>query len=297
MLCTTRAHQANLTGTYLAWLSTDATGAVDRFAGARGWVRTDGRPLADLPGELLGALRYPIRFDENGHDVGEMSTYVATATFSDGSPLDTCNDFSQTTGLVNAGLPWAAGAEWTADNQLSCGAALRLYCFGVDLDVPLVITPAVGRTAFVSTTKFDPSTGLAMADAACTTDAAAAGLTGSFEALIPAAGASAASRFDTAGAPWVRVDGIPLADTAADFFNGNEVAPLNVTASGKFVGVEPITGLNTPLDVPSAGDDCNDWTNTTGGDVLGLASESGSGLFFYTTAGCATASPVYCLEM
>jgi len=297
-LCTSLAQGAGLTGSFRAWVSTTATDAIDRFTGVRGWVRPDGRPVADLPAELATeALRYPIRLDEHGNDVGDQSAYAATGTYSDGTALDTCGDLDTASGLVFAGLPWVTGGQWTASDELSCSQALRLYCFGVDLDVPLVIAPATGRLAFVSATKFTPSNGLASADAACATDAAAAGLAGTFRALLPFGTSTAASRFDTTGPPWVRVDGVALADTAADLLAGNERAPLDVTAAGAYVDVEPITGLNTPYDVPGPGDVCNYWSSSAGGDVAGLASATGSQLFFYTTSTCSLAAPVYCLEM
>jgi hypothetical protein len=51
-ICAARATEANLPGTYVAWLSTSTRQARDRLAGARGWVRVDGRPVAD--GSTLG---------------------------------------------------------------------------------------------------------------------------------------------------------------------------------------------------------------------------------------------------
>ncbi|HTR52277.1 MAG TPA: hypothetical protein VMJ10_16295 [Kofleriaceae bacterium] len=294
-LCTSLANTAGLAGSFRAWVSTSTTDAIDRFTSVRGWVRPDGRPVADLPADLAGAMRYPLRLDESGHDVGDQSAYAATATYSDGTALDTCSNLTSTSGKVNAGLPWVTGLQWTSSTQLSCGASLRMYCFGVDLDVPLEIVPAVGRRAFVSTTQFTPTSGLASADVACTADATNAGLAGTFRALLPDTG-SAASRFDATGTPWIRVDGIALADTAADFFAGTVLAPLDVTAAGAYTEVLPITGYGTPLDAPDPAYDCNGWTSAAGGLSQGLSSASGADAFNYTTNPCTTIAPVYCLE-
>jgi hypothetical protein len=43
-ICNTRATQAGLLGTYVAWLSSTTMPAVNRLGGARGWIRTDGLP-------------------------------------------------------------------------------------------------------------------------------------------------------------------------------------------------------------------------------------------------------------
>src|SRR5262245_12432676 len=51
-ICQATADQAGLPGTYIAWLSTTTTNAVDRLAGSRGWVRTDGVPFADTPADI-----------------------------------------------------------------------------------------------------------------------------------------------------------------------------------------------------------------------------------------------------
>ncbi|MBA3541511.1 MAG: hypothetical protein H0T79_18000, partial [Deltaproteobacteria bacterium] len=51
-----RASEAQLPGTFVAWLSLGATDARDRLAGARGFERIDGLAIADQPGEVVTAL-------------------------------------------------------------------------------------------------------------------------------------------------------------------------------------------------------------------------------------------------
>ena len=72
---------------------------------------------------------------------------------------------------------------------------------------------------------FLPPSGIAAADALCTSEATAAGLPGTYRAFLATKQASAMSRFDLGGAPWVRVDGVVLATTASDFGAGNFLAP------------------------------------------------------------------------
>src|SRR5436190_591044 len=50
--CNAAATAAGLPGTYRAWLSTSSVDAIDRIAGARGWIRPDGVPFADAPAHL-----------------------------------------------------------------------------------------------------------------------------------------------------------------------------------------------------------------------------------------------------
>src|SRR5207249_1446674 len=64
--CNALATSAGLPGTYVAWLSTTTQNAVDRVSGARGWVRIDGLPIADLPTALGVQLWYTLGVDQNG---------------------------------------------------------------------------------------------------------------------------------------------------------------------------------------------------------------------------------------
>ncbi len=65
----------------------------------------------------------------------------------------------------------------------------------------MTITPVTGRTAFVSTSSFDASTGISSADTLCQNEATAAGLpkSSTFLALLSTSTASAASRFTLSG--------------------------------------------------------------------------------------------------
>src|SRR5947207_2017750 len=53
--CGDQAIAAGLPGTYVAWISTSTSNAIDRLAGARGWVRVDGVPFADQLSELAAS--------------------------------------------------------------------------------------------------------------------------------------------------------------------------------------------------------------------------------------------------
>src|SRR5689334_19443588 len=69
-VCASRAVAKGLPGTFVAWLSTSTTDAIDRLAGSRGWVRVDGAPVADTAAEMIaGRIYNPINVDEAGQTV------------------------------------------------------------------------------------------------------------------------------------------------------------------------------------------------------------------------------------
>src|SRR5207244_775845 len=126
-----------------------------------------------------------------------------------------------------------------ASSSWSCAATFHLYCFGVDYNSPVTVTPTPGRIAFLSSKQVDPSKGMASADALCQSEATGAGLSGSYLALLSTSSASAVSRFSATGGTWVRPDGIPLVNQATDLLNFDPsrdvVAALNIAADKSYV--------------------------------------------------------------
>lgn len=133
------------------------------------------------------------------------------------------------------------------------------------------------RTAFLVAGFNSLPGSLAGLDAQCQSDATAAGLSGTYKALVATDGASAASRFSTSGGPWVRVDGAILSETAADLF-GTEplLAAIDAEAEGGYCGncrvANGADGLTTP---GTAATTCNNWTSTSGSDFV-VVSNSGT---------------------
>jgi hypothetical protein len=271
-ICAARARAAGFAGNFSAWLSTSTVDAIDRLAGSRGWVRPDHKPVVDSQGALAkGLLFFPIRINELGGD--DASTRVRTATGPDGRSqanlgLSTCSDFTvaDTTNFVESGFAVGLGAEFTSTGSNVCQNALPLYCFGTGSAVAIRPDPVAGRVAFASS-PFLVGSGIAGADALCQSNASAAGLAGTFKAVLPTSTASAGSRFDTSGAPWVRPDGIRITETAAEFFTSPlwDSAP-NLAADGSLqASNKPIWFGATGLDVVAPlASTCNDWTSTTG---------------------------------
>jgi hypothetical protein len=129
------------------------------------------------------------------------------------------------------------------------------------------VTAPSGRHIFASSGMVDPSTGLAGADTVCRNVAQAAGLANptKFMAALATTTASIASRFNLSGAPWVRVDGVLVADSASDFMAGTLLAPPYTNEHGQPVQSATWFGAAEGMTVvaTSTADTCNDWTSNS----------------------------------
>jgi hypothetical protein len=98
------------------------------------------------------------------------------------------------------------------------------------------LTSATGTGDLSSWNKANGHFGLAAADAICISSATDAGLyrPGSFRAWISNSSTRAPNRFTYDG-PWVRLDGVPVADSLQDLTNGSIFAPINLTETGKYM--------------------------------------------------------------
>jgi predicted small lipoprotein YifL len=267
-ICQQLAQQAGLTGLYRILLSIPPADWSTRIAGARGWIRVDGEPVGDTTlGD--GAGLYNVRIDEHGADVG-LGQYWAvgpTAIFGStycagwssnlgGATNDQAANYGYTTRTAHLDTPIFVGS-------VPCSQPNRFLCAEVDRQVAVAPIATSGRLAFVTTGSWDTTSGLAAADALCTSEAGAAGKPGSFKALLSTSTASAISRFDTAGAPWVRADGLPLLASAKSF---ESAAYLDTAPGVRLDGSVQPTFTVIPFgaqtfDTPgSLGTTCNDWT-------------------------------------
>lgn len=309
--CAARATAAGLPGRFVAYVSSSTSPVEDRIGPARGWVRVDGRPF--LEGINDAVAYFPPELTEFGTTVptpvlanGGIVT-EDTLPFAVGHRLNgTCNDWavgSESSSFYGAGLASGGYGAW---NGMSlgriCDSQFRLYCFQTDYVNDVSVQRAEGRLAFVSRDPWQPLGGIAAADAQCTTDALDAGLSGSFRAFLATSTAPAASRFSAAGAPWVRVDGIPIVAQAADLLTpgGKLLAPLQVTSTGSYLfnhggwsGSASPTGLGTPEST------CNDWRTLAGSAIAGRVqySQLSELLGFDPQIECSAGfTYLYCLE-
>lgn len=271
--CQAAAQAANLSGSYVGWLgsSTQASWTA-RLRNASGWVRTDGKPFAATQDDVMVAngtyikiphTLYPLNVDEHGATM-PPDTFVLS-----GMVGYTCNGWTMSGQMLPAlasGSWWNPGTydPYSPNRPTTCGTKLHLYCLGTDYNVNLSYPHAAGRIAFVSSSFGYTPDGVAALDALCAARASDAGLVGTFKALVSTTTASAASRFSTAGPPWVRPDGIPVVASAADLFAPDGpvmTAALDLTQFGTtYTSGVVTTGATSLSSVSPATLNCNDFT-------------------------------------
>jgi hypothetical protein len=267
-ICQSDAKAAGLSGTFVAYLSTSTQNASARLVTAgggasRGWVRTDGMPIADTAANLAaGTLWYPPSLDQTGAAVTTSAPEVWTGSLYTGVAVsgETCSDWTSTTSTGNTGSPWAgyyAFQDWWSGQP--CSGSYRLYCLQVSQNVQVSVAPVAGRYAFI-TSGWDPGGGLSAADAQCQSAATSGSLPGTYLALLATTAASAASRFSTTGSTWVRPDGVPVFATASALNTFTFVAPLVVNATGGYQGNNAVWNGSTAITaVGTATTTCNNW--------------------------------------
>jgi hypothetical protein len=299
--CNALALEEGLPGTYVAWLSAAGVHAKDRLAGARGWVRPDGLPFADQPGDVAaGHIWYPARIDETGIDQSNAQVITGTNQLGE-QALGTCGNWDDVTSpdALLRGDADAGHIRWTSNGGAACDDELRMYCFGVDVSVPVSITPVSGRLAFVSSDPFITGGGISAADTQCQNEAIGAGVSGTFKAFIATDVESGTDRFNVPGLAWVRPDGVPLTLDPTDIRDGFELeAPLYQKIDGGFVGDRMVwNGAGFPNGL-SPGSTCGNWGSTAGTAWAGQVSRTSASWYGSTNAhACSdTDTYLYCFE-
>ncbi len=300
-LCAQRAAAGGLAGTYVAFLSSTTVDARDQLGSARGWVRVDGKPIADTLDDLLnGRLIHPIVVDEFGQQIGNGAAVnlVTTGTGMDGryDPVGSCTDFTSTAGIIRSGEFYRTSqAAFTSPIVVQCDGNSRLYCFGVDRSTPVALAPQTGRLVFVSSASFPIGTGIGAADTECQNEANAAARSGTFRAFLATSTTTAASRFSASGATWVRVDGLPIAPTAARVLAGSIEIPVRLQLDGTPYADLVYFGASTTTSAPTIGH-CTDWTSTADSYTYGLADHAYVGAYNAGARTCSIPARTYCLE-
>ncbi len=158
-------------------------------------------------------------------------------------------------------------------------------------------TGDLANIAFVTGGSTGPNLGgLAGADNLCAAHAQQAGLQGTYRAWLSTSAVTAISRLGTARG-WIRVDGKPFADTAANIAAGRLFHPLRITENGNESFNPVMTGTNANGTYDTTDGSCADWTSSTTGQTAG-AGKSTSTTRYWTkgnTIGCGSAFySLYC---
>lgn len=316
-LCDSLARRAGLVDTptdgepyFKALLSTTSVSARSRLAGAEGWIRVDGEPFANRPADLFAdpsatkpyEMFYPLGVTEEGTSFNQL---VFTGSNSRGAVDDNCANFTVSTFDCQIGVLLGAsraGADLWVARQSNCGCNTprSVYCFETAQPLATVSprAPSARRVAFVSAGSFTATSGRSQADAMCVSEASAAGLPGTFLALLPLDAAEASARFDPTGANWVRPDNVAVASSPTEFMAGRWQAPLVQLASGSYAVtgfVNVWVGSTAPTALPSSASACANWSSSGTMGRYALSASLWDG-YAFTLAPCSEAKRVYCVQ-
>jgi hypothetical protein len=301
--CQTLAAAVPLSGTFVAFVSTTTTNARARLNGSRGWVRVDGVPILDQNTDTGSqALPRAIVLDEKGvlHPTNGASL-VATGSNEDGT-VDTgnnCGNYSTTTMQMSGGYSYS-GANWMLGGWVAaCTTTAYVYCFQTGKNVAVQVAPGtfpVGRRVFVTRGTLPiGSAGAGAADPLCQTEATAAGLTGTYRAVIATTTQSAADRVGPLTGPWRRTDDVLV--TLGDL----DTLPWDTTVGVDAAGASNLALLDFGAEdfhaLGVAANNCDDWTNPGGSVQLRatrLVHPFVAGAYF--GGGCG-GNPVLCAEL
>jgi hypothetical protein len=286
---------------YRAWLASSVRNPADLLRNEIGWESNSDQ---EDPGHVqaLGVDELTSGRMRRGLDTPftPLSEDLATGAALDGSSLGqalTCNDWTSLAGTYPVGSTFSGGHTWAVDigaTPAPCGNPALVVCFGTGATGTLLLPmlPSPARVAFLSTS-WTPS-GLANADAQCAADAASAGLTGTFRALLN----SDAARFPVTGL-WVRTDGVPvLADTPWNRSSFHGVLDLDAHANV----VVPPDLLGASVWIPAGNwgnfvttEDCQNWAGGAG--ITGSIERFDRPGIEPTTRPCSEAHRLYCLQV
>jgi len=302
-ICQNRASAAGLTGDFTAWISdtsNDAYCRVHNLAGkktsncgqptlpvaAGPWVRTDGYPYSGIISELTssGEVYAPARYDEYGILTPGSTFYFTNTLFSGKADLpggSSCGEWTTTNASDYAG---AGSSDVTAGLMYHApcsNSALRLLCMQTGDGPVLPDFATTGKKVFVSSSmgtgnlgswfNAGGNTGIAAGDKVCQSLAANAGLANAanFKAWLSDSSTNAIDRITSNGSngPWVRLDGVKIADSKNDLTDGSLFTSISLDDTGTyyrelldFYTVWTGTLFNG---TKNANNSCNNWTDGT----------------------------------
>ncbi len=137
-LCNNRAGNANLNGTFVAWLSNNTINAKDRInEGVYALPNALGEPTIKVIGSKAdfstGSILHPINRTEYGLSASVFGgVWTGTDEFGNAVPNLNCAGWTSNTGSGTRGRTIAQNKDWTNYNTETCNdAARRIYCFQV----------------------------------------------------------------------------------------------------------------------------------------------------------------------
>ena len=130
-ICNDLAKAQGLAGTYVAWVSTTGTNAIDRITANGPWQRVDGQVVAQTKAQLAtGTLTTALLRDEKNQTPPAAEDRVWTATGADGKFVGG-SDCAGWTGAGDGRVGEAehTNSQWTVLTDEACTEVNRVYCF------------------------------------------------------------------------------------------------------------------------------------------------------------------------
>jgi len=330
-ICQARADSAGLEGTFIAWLSDESDDAYCRVHNLTGrkidncgqgtlpiaagpWIRMDNFPFSDTIDQLMSpnnVIYAPVRYNEYGEAIG--GAFYFTDTDIDGT-LDltysgcdnwtsNSSNFAAGSGAVGSGADFTM---WTGGLRNSCDQTWsRLLCMQTGEGEELLDFATAGKKVFLSSAEGNGDlsswsdavgTGLEAGDAICQARADSVGLEGTFIAWLSDSSTNAIDRL-TSNGPWVRLDGVKIANDISEFNNGELFTSINLSEMNTYhIGSNVWTGTdNYGI---KKNDTCNDWMDGSGSysGVVGHSSNVERYWSEYFTPPCSYQYRLYCFE-
>jgi len=181
--------------------------------------------------------------------------------------------------------------------------SLLLLCACSEADEIINPEPVTGKLVFVTSKTYTGELGgIAGADDKCQQLASAAGLSGTYRAWLAAEDAAPAGRFPLSPDPYLRVDGVRVADDWTDLTDGTVLAPIDRDETGAHVEERVWTNVRPDGTHYDARQDCFEWTTdflaATG--ATGSCSATGGTWSLVISSGnwprCSERKRLYCFE-
>ena len=307
---------------YVAWMSTPTFSASTRLTATGSFERVDGTLFAASKMSLLsGQVRAAPNLDELGRLVIGDSFWTGTTGAGAANGQD-CAGWTEAflpdggirfmvRGIANAGpVDWTEGGG----NHTCNNTGTRVFCMqntsNATITPPTI--PTAGKRLFRSSPVARPSS-VGNADTTCTTQAVAAGLPGTYRALLASSTVSAATNALVDNTVYYRVDGtrvgsgaeikalaIPFALSAGiwQLANGTYTAPGGAPdMSPIWTGATSVTALAFTTGMTS---NCSNWTSSSTTVRLGRAQTAAFNYFdsFGEFGNCISAAlfGLYCAQ-
>ena len=210
----------------------------------------------------------------------------------------------------------ACPADQIADAGAAPMACAPYTCSGASMDCPTSCsangdcTPGLlcvesmcvaAKRVFVTSQAYQGNLGgVAGGDGECQARAQLANLPGTYKAWLSASAVTPVTSFNQFQGPYVRVDGVKLANNFNDLVDTTLAVPISVTETGADLGIfgQPAVWTGTTTLGNSQGQNCSNWFSSSSGFTghHGLANFSSSPWTSQGARSCNLFSRLYCFE-